>query len=78
METDRQSSLGQRIARQRRTVCLTQAQLAERLNITQGAVARWESDNTVPALRHRLRLCQELMISPVILFAEDDDREAVA
>lgn len=71
MEPDQQSPLGQRIAHQRRAVCLTQEQLAQRLGLTQGAIARWESGDTVPALRHRMRLAQELMISPLVLFAEE-------
>lgn len=72
MDTDQQSPLGQRIALQRRAVFLTQAQLAKRLGVTQSAVARWETGDTEPALRHRLRIAQELMISPHILFAEGE------
>lgn len=70
-------SLGQRIARQRRAVFLTQAALAQRLGVTQSAVARWETDSSIPALRHRAQLAMELMISPHILFA-DVDNEVVA
>lgn len=73
MDTDQQSPLGKRIARQRRAVFLTQAMLAQRLGVTQSAVARWETGDTTPALRHRLRIAQELMISPHILFADDEE-----
>lgn len=76
MDTDQRSPLGRRLARQRRAVFLTQAALAERLGVRQSTVARWETGDTEPALRHRLRIAQELMISPHILFA--DDEEAVA
>jgi transcriptional regulator with XRE-family HTH domain len=62
-------SLGRRIANQRRAVFLTQEALAGRLGITQSAVARWETGECEPALRHRMRLAEELLISPHILFA---------
>lgn len=56
---------------------LTQQQLADQLGIHQTAVARWETGETEPALRHRMALAQALIISPHILFAEDS-AEAVA
>lgn len=79
MEADQQSALGARIARQRRLVCLTQADLAERLGLRQSTISRWETGDVVPSLRIRMRLANELMISPLDLFAEEHtEHEAVA
>lgn len=81
MEPDQKSpsaepTLGQRITRQRRMIFLTQAQLAAHVGVTQSAVARWESDETIPSLRYRMPLAQALVISPHILYAGVED-EAV-
>lgn len=70
METELHSTLGQRIAVQRRALFLTQTALADQLGVTQSAVARWETDDSVPALRHRRRLAEALSISPSLLFDE--------
>lgn len=72
MEPDQQSPLGQRIARQRRALFLTQEALAARLGVTQSAVARWETGASVPALRHRRQLAEALLIAPSLLFVEDE------
>lgn len=71
MKRERELSLGERIARQRRALYLTQAQLAARLGVTQSAVARWETDDTEPALRHRAALAECLVISPHLLYPEN-------
>lgn len=71
MKQDKRS-LGRRIALQRRGLFLTQRQLADLLGVTQSAVARWESGECEPALRHRRKIAAALEISPAILFAEPD------
>lgn len=78
MEHDQQSPIGARIARQRRAVCLTQADLARRLGVRQSTVSRWETGGVIPALRHRMGLAQELLISPLILFAEENTQDEAA
>lgn len=71
MEADRKSpSLGSKIRLQRRGLCLTQDQLADAVGVSQAAVARWESDSTVPHLRNRLAIGAALGVAPAILFAE--------
>ncbi len=45
--------LHEHIRLQRIASCLTQAQLADVVGVTQSAVAKWESGEAVPALRHR-------------------------
>jgi transcriptional regulator with XRE-family HTH domain len=71
VETESRSPLGQRIARQRRAALLTQEALAKAVGVTQSAVARWETGESVPALRHRRQLAEALVIAPSILFVED-------
>lgn len=72
METDFQSDLGARIARQRRAVYLTQEQLAERIGVQQATISRWENGVSAPALRHRMPLAQALLISPHLLFGPEE------
>lgn len=76
MEADQRSPLAVRIARQRRALFLTQEALAAAIGVTQSAVARWETGDVEPALRHRRALAEALMISPSILFAEDSEAAA--
>lgn len=61
-------TLGRRITIQRQAACLTQRQLADAIGVTQSAVAKWEADDSVPALRHRQALCATLNVSLGILF----------
>ena len=70
MTTPITPTLGETIRRQRRLVLLTQSQLADALGLTQSAVARWESGETVPALSHRLRLAEVLCITPGALYGQ--------
>ncbi|SFB82658.1 Helix-turn-helix domain-containing protein [Marinospirillum celere] len=52
--------LGERIKRLRRAKNLTQQQLADLLNIDQGAVSRWERGHITPSARYRKELEQVL------------------
>lgn len=70
------ASIGQRMAAQRRALFLTQRQLAERIReqghpVTQSAIARWETGECLPALRHRQAIAAALMIAPHVLFVEE-------
>lgn len=69
-ESDSTNTTGKRIRLQRRVRCLTQAQLADAVGVTQSAVARWEQDQAVPALRHRRLLAEVLEVAPAALFRE--------
>ena len=55
--------IGQFIAEQRKKNCLTQMQLAEKLNITDRAVSKWETGKSLPDSSIMLELCQILNIS---------------
>ena len=58
-----QIKIGRFIAERRKQVELTQAQLAEKLNITDRAVSKWETGKTMPDSSIMLELCDILGIS---------------
>lgn len=61
-------TLGELIRLQRVSACLTQSQLAELVGVTQSAVAKWESDEAAPALRHRRAIATALSTTVPVLF----------
>ena len=58
-----QIKIGKFISERRKSVGLTQAQLAERLNITDRAISKWENGRTMPDSSLMLELCEILGIS---------------
>lgn len=58
-----QAKIGRFIAGQRKTVGLTQMQLAEKLGITDRAVSKWETGKAMPDTMLMLDLCAILKIS---------------
>ena len=58
-----QIKIGRFIAECRRLQGLTQAQLAEKLNITDRAVSKWETGRSLPDAALMLALCEVLKIS---------------
>ncbi len=58
-----QVKIGKFIAQRRKQVNLTQVQLAERLNITDRAVSKWERGKAMPDSSIMLELCSILGIS---------------
>ena len=58
-----QVKIGKFIAERRKEVGLTQAQLAEKLNITDRAVSKWETGRTLPDSSIMIDLCDILKIS---------------
>ena len=58
-----QIKIGKFIAEQRKKNNLTQMQLAEKLNITDRAISKWENGKTMPDSSIMLDLCAELKIS---------------
>ena len=58
-----QIKIGKFIAERRRCVGLTQMQLAEKLNITDRAVSKWETGRTMPDSSIMLELCEILKIT---------------
>lgn len=58
-----QIKIGAFIAERRKSKSLTQAQLAERLNITDRAVSKWENGRSLPDSSIMLDLCEILEIT---------------
>ncbi len=58
-----QMKIGKFIAECRKNKNMTQAQLAEKLNITDRAISKWETGNGMPDTSIMLDLCKELDIS---------------
>lgn len=58
-----QIKIGQFIAERRKAVGLTQMQLAEKLNITDRAVSKWENGKSMPDSSIMLELCEILKIT---------------
>ena len=58
-----QQKIGKFIAEQRKAQSLTQAELAEKLNITDRAVSKWENGKAMPDSSIMLDLCSALQIT---------------
>ena len=58
-----QIKIGKFIAERRKKNSLTQMRLAEKLNITDRAVSKWENGKSMPDSSIMLDLCSELKIS---------------
>ena len=58
-----QIKIGKFIAERRKTKNLTQQQLAEKLNITDRAISKWETGKGMPDSSIMMELCKELDIS---------------
>ena len=58
-----QVKIGRFIAQRRKAVGLTQMQLAEKLNITDRAISKWETARALPDSSIMLELCEILKIS---------------
>ncbi len=58
-----QVKIGRFIAERRKMKNMTQAQLAEKLNITDRAISKWENGRGLPDTSIMLELCSELEIS---------------
>ena len=58
-----QVKIGRFIAERRKSVELTQAELAERLGITDRAISKWETGRSMPDSSIMLLLCEELGIT---------------
>lgn len=59
---------GALIARRRRELGLSQEALAEKLDVSRQAVAKWETGQTFPTAERLAELCRVLDLSPAELF----------
>lgn len=60
------------IARRRRELGLSQEALAEKLNVSRQAVAKWEAGQAFPASERLAELCRMLELSPAELLGLSD------
>ena len=74
-----QEKIGRFISERRKEKGLTQMQLAEKLNITDRAVSKWETDVAVPELSKLVKMAEVFGISldALVLGKEDEKKEAV-
>ena len=73
-----QTEIGKFIAKCRKEKKLTQAQLAEKLNITDRAVSKWETGKSMPDSSIMLELCEILGITVnELLSGEEIDMESL-
>ena len=73
-----QTEIGKFIAKRRKEKQLTQAQLAEKLNITDRAVSKWETGKCMPDSSVMLELCGILGITVnELLSGEEVDMESL-
>lgn len=77
-----QDKIGKFISECRKNKKLTQAQLAEKLNITDRAISKWETGKGMPDSSIMLELCKELgisvneLLSGEMIKMEDYDKKA--
>ena len=64
-----QLKIGRFIAQRRKTLQLTQMQLAEQLNITDRAVSKWETGKAMPDTSIMMELCDVLQITVIDLLS---------
>lgn len=72
-----QTEIGKFIARCRKEKKLTQAQLAEKLNITDRAVSKWETGKSMPDSSIMLELCEILGITVNELLSGEEQADMV-
>lgn len=70
MAPDELSTPGKRIRFLRNSKEMTQETLARKVFVTQGAVAHWEADNTLPARPTQALLAEALGTTRAFLFEE--------
>lgn len=68
--------LGHRIKERRRTLSVTQEQLASELGVSRTAVAKWESGEKEPTLQNLTKLCKILGCSSDYLLGIEESPAA--
>ena len=61
--TDAEKTINQRIANLRKTKRLTQKEFAEKLNVSDKLVSKWEQEDNTPALEYITKICTVFNIS---------------
>lgn len=63
MEKENKVSLGELIARRRKHIRLTQEELADKMNVSKSAIAKWETNRGIPDRDNMQRLSEVLSVS---------------
>lgn len=66
-------TLDKRLAYLRKRERMSQAEVAERLDVSRQAVSRWESGDSKPSIENLQSLCKLYHMSLDQMFATDDD-----
>ena len=67
------STLGQRIASQRKKLGISQEVLAEKMEVSRQAVSKWESDGAIPEIDKLLSLCKFFSVPIGWLLGTEDE-----
>ena len=68
---------GKKIQKMRKHFCITQKQLAERLNISQCTISEYENGKSIPSLENLYNLALALHVSIDYLLGVTNNQEAV-
>ncbi len=60
---EEEMSIGQNIKKARKAAGVTQKELAERLEVYQKDISRWENDELIPSAINLAKICRELHAS---------------
>lgn len=63
MEKENKVSLGEFISRRRKHIRLTQEELADKMNVSKSAIAKWETNRGIPDRDNMQRLSEVLSVS---------------
>lgn len=63
MEKENKVSLGELISRRRKHIRLTQEELADKMNVSKSAIAKWETNRGIPDRDNMQRLSEVLSVS---------------
>lgn len=69
-------TIGERIKAARKRRELTQPQLAALVEVSNGAVSQWETNDTAPKGSNLLKLCAHLGVSPTYIMNGTDPEDA--
>jgi len=76
MGSEEKVNLGKLISARRHYMRLTQEQLADLMNVSKSAIAKWETNGGIPERSNLIRLSEVLNVSLDDLYRIIDDRNA--
>ncbi|ESR10140.1 XRE family transcriptional regulator [Streptococcus iniae] len=67
------TNFGENLKLMRKTKSLTQVEMSKKLNVTQGAYAKWENGRTEPTLEMLVRIADSLDVTVDYLLGRSDN-----